>query len=179
MDLLQAILNARNGQAVDTLGQHVGLDRDQTVAALQKLVPALAGGFANNATAPGGLDRLTAALASGGHQQYLDQPATLADPASIQDGNSILGHLLGSKDVSREVAGRVSSETGIGAEVIKRMLPMVAALAMGALSRHTQSPASLGRGGASGGGLMDMIAPMLQGGGGGLGGLLGGLMGRR
>ena len=44
------------------------------------------------------------ALSSGNHGQYLDRPASLADPAAVTDGNGILGHLLGSKDVSREFA---------------------------------------------------------------------------
>jgi hypothetical protein len=52
----------------------------------------------------------------------------LADRA---DGNGILGHILGSKDVSRQVAAQASARTGIGADVLKKMLPLVATLAMG------------------------------------------------
>jgi len=161
MDLLNSILNAQGGQAVDQLGGHVGLDRDQTVAAIQNLLPALAGGLSKNALQPGGLESLTAALAGGAHQRYLEDPSQLAQPAAIQEGNGILGHIFGSQDASRAIATQAAAQTGIGADVLKRMLPMLATLAMGAMSQQhsTQSGAA---GAAQGGGLLGMLAPMLD-----------------
>ncbi len=185
MDLLQTILNAQNGQAVDTLGQSVGLSREQTLAAVQGLLPALAGGLAKNVAQPGGLESLEGALTRGGHTHYLEDPARLAQPETIQDGNGILGHLFGSKDVSRQVASQAAAETGIGADILKKMLPMLASLAMGALAqratRGDNGNVQLGQG--PGGGLFEMLGPLLGGnrGGGGLGdiaGALGGLFRR-
>jgi hypothetical protein len=80
--------------------------------------------------------------------------------------------------VSRQVAAAASAQTGIGADVLKKMLPLVASLAMAALSQRAssssfnQSSAQLG-----GGGLLDMLAPMLGGGAGGGTSAAGGLMG--
>ena len=93
----------------------------------------------------------------------------------MQDGNGILGHLFGSKDVSRQVAAGASAQTGIGADVLKKMLPMLASLAMGALAqRATRAPGgNVQLNPSSGGGLMDMLGPLLGGGGGGLGGMFG------
>ncbi len=88
MDLLNTILNAQDGHAVDQLGAHVGLDRSQTVAAIQNLLPALAGGLSKNAAQPGGLESLMAALANGTHPQYVNDPSQLAQPAAIQAGNN-------------------------------------------------------------------------------------------
>jgi hypothetical protein len=86
-----------------------------------------------------------------------------------------LGHLFGSKDVSRQVANGAAAKTGIGADVLKRMLPMLASLAMGALAqRAAREPGgNVQLSPASGGGLMDLLGPLL-GGGGGVGGLGGG-----
>jgi hypothetical protein len=86
------------------------------------------------------------ALSSGGHERYIDNPDALESEATIQDGNGILGHILGSKDVSRQVARNAAAQTGIGEDVLKRMLPVVAALAMGALSkqRFEPGPAAVG-----------------------------------
>ena len=39
--------------------------------------------------------------------------------------------------MSRQVAQQASQRTGIGVDILKKMLPMVATLAMGALSRQT------------------------------------------
>ena len=181
MDLLQTILNEQNGRAVDDLGQQLGLDRTQTVSAIQGLLPALAGAMATNTAQPGGLESLEAALTRGGHGRYLDDPTQLARPEAIQDGNGILGHLFGSKEVSRQVASGASAQTGIGADVLKKMLPMVASLAMAALARRATRSTTGGvqlNPSSGGGGLMDMLGPLLGGGGGGgLGGMLGGQQG--
>ena len=183
MDLLQTILNAKDGRAVDDLGRNLGLDRDQTVSAIQGLMPALAGAMATNAARPGGLESLEAALARGGHARYLDDPLQVAQPEGVLDGNGILGHLFGSKDVSRQVASGAAAQTGIGADILKRMLPMLASLAMGALAQRARR-SSAGQiqlnPPSGGGGLMDMLGPLLsgRGGGGGVGDLLGGLFRR-
>src|SRR5690606_13664585 len=110
-----------------------------------------------NVQQPDGLSGLIGALASGGHQRYLDDPSVLGQPGSVADGNGILGHILGSKDVSRQVASSASAQTGISTDLLKKMLPLVATLAMGAMARQSRvggGAAAVGAGG--GGGLMDM-----------------------
>jgi hypothetical protein len=139
MNILNAIVGAQDGQAVGALSQQFGLSQDQTVSALGALLPALAGGLQRNLSSPGGLDQLMGALGSGQHGRYLDDVGTLGSAASVSDGNAILGHILGSRDVSRTVATNAASATGIGPEVLKRMLPVVATLAMGALAKQSFS----------------------------------------
>jgi hypothetical protein len=160
MNMLDAIVGAGNGAAVRQLGSQVGLREDQTTAALGALVPMLAAGLQRNARDAGGLESLLGALAGGGHTRYLDDPTTLAREDALADGNGILGHVFGSKQVSREVAGRAAAQTGIGADALKRLLPLAATLVMGALARQT-APATAGiapvPGPASGGGLMNML----------------------
>lgn len=164
MNILEAILNAQNGAAAQQAGSQVGLSPDQTNAALAALVPALAAGFQRNVQSEGGLDTLLSTLASGRHTQYVDNPAVLGDPTTVDDGNGILGHLLGSKEVSREVANRASAQTGINPAILKQLLPLAATLMMGAMAkRTTSSPSTLPGGlGHSTGGLMDMLTPMLD-----------------
>ena len=103
MNILDAIINAQDGAAVRQLGSLAGLDEAQTRVALSALVPALAAGFERNLQSQGGLGNLISALSAGHHQQYIDNPASLGDQAAVADGNGILGHILRSKDVSREV----------------------------------------------------------------------------
>jgi hypothetical protein len=155
MNILDSLLNAGDGGAVRQLGAQFGLGPDQTQSALSALLPSIMAGFQNNASRDGGLDSLAAALAGGGHQQYLEDPATLGDPATTADGNGILGHVFGSKDVSRQVAQRAAGQTGIDPAILKQMLPIVAALAMGAMSRQSRTT-------AGGGGLASMLTPMLD-----------------
>jgi len=104
---------------------------------MAQLVPALAAGVQKNTQAADGLAGLTRALQSGNHERYLDEPESLADSGATADGIGILGHVLGSKDVSRQVAAAATSETGIDVGIIKQMLPLVATLVMGGLSKQT------------------------------------------
>lgn len=161
MNILDAILNVRNGAAVRQAGASVGLGQDQATAALAALVPALAAGLKNNAGSPDGLAGLIGALSGGHHQRYLDDPTTLGQPAAIAEGNGILGHVLGSKDVSRQVAAQAAAGTGISADVLKRLLPLAATMVMGALARQRAAAPAPGAA-ASSGGLTDMLGSMLD-----------------
>jgi hypothetical protein len=163
MNLLEIMLSSQNQGQVQQLARNFGIGEDQVQSALAQLVPALAQGLGRNAGSESGLESLIQALQGGGHQRYAEQPEILAAPDTIADGNGILGHLFGSKDVSRAVAAQASADTGIGTDIIKQMLPVVASMVMGALSKQASSGGLLGEGASSSG-----MAGML-------GGLLGGL----
>lgn len=162
MNILDTILSTGNGSAVRQLGAQFGLDEQQTTAALAALAPALAAGLQRNLQTPDGLGSLTSALAGGTHEQYLDDPARLANAASVADGNGILGHVFGSKDVSRAVADRAAAQTGISAGVLKQLLPLAATLVMASLARRSGSVAPMGAGLPSGGGIADLLTPLLD-----------------
>ncbi len=165
MNLLEMVLNSQNGGQVQQLARNFGIGADQAQSVLAQLVPALAQGLHKNTNTSGGnqsgLDSLMAALQGGSHQHYAERPESLSDPRVVQEGNGILGHLFGSKDVSRAVATQASADTGIGASIIKKMLPVVASMVMGTISKKAFGSGLLGGGGSSSG----------------LGGLLGGLLG--
>ncbi|MCZ2157144.1 MAG: DUF937 domain-containing protein [Bryobacterales bacterium] len=160
MDLLQMILSAQGGNIAGSLGQRFGLSQEQTASAVASLLPALMGGMQKNIQQPGGLDALLGALAGGDHQEYLNNPNAISGDQSVQEGNGILGHLLGSKDVSRQVAANAAASTGIGADVLKQMLPVVASMMMGAVSKQTSGGQKAAA--AGGGGLLDLLTPMLD-----------------
>lgn len=156
MNLLETLLGGGDGGVVKEIAKGLGIGESDARKGVSQLAPALARGMSRNAKQPGGLEALLGALQKGGHQQYVDEPQRLAKPESISDGNAILGHIFGSKDVSRNVAGHAAKETGMDAGILKKMLPMVAAAAMGSMGKKTASA---------------------TGGGGGVAGLLGGLLG--
>jgi hypothetical protein len=169
MNMMDVLLGSEAGQVVQQLGQQFGLDEQQTSSALAALVPALAAGFKHSASSASGMDALTQALGGGRHQQYIDDLQALGRADAISDGNSILGQIFGSKDVSREVAQRASTQTGLASDILKQMLPVVAAAMAGAIARRqfggAQSQAGFApRAGAQAGsgGLLDMLTPMLD-----------------
>tara|TARA_R110002095_G_scaffold168076_1_gene145834 strand:+ start:751 stop:1305 length:555 start_codon:yes stop_codon:yes gene_type:complete len=143
MDLLKTILEAKGGNVTNQLGNQFGLSDSQTSSALAQLIPALAGGVKKNVK-QGGLDSLVTALNTGNHSQYLDNPSQLENASTVSEGNAILGHLLGSKDVSRQVAAHASQNTGIDSSILKKMLPIVATMVMGGMSKQSGSGGVLG-----------------------------------
>jgi hypothetical protein len=163
MNILDSIMSAGSGAAVSQIGSQVGLDEAQTTAALSALVPALSAGLRQNLQSPDGLTGLLGALSGGDHQRYLDNPGALGDAATVADGNGILGHILGSKDVSRQVAAQAGAQTGLSPEILKRMLPLVATLVMGAMSRQSAATgASPLNAGIGSGGLLEMLGGALD-----------------
>jgi hypothetical protein len=163
MNILESIMNAGNGAAVRQLGSQLGLDDAQTASALSALVPALSAGLRQNVQSPDGLSGLVSALSGGAHQRYIEDPTVLGEAGTVADGDGILGHVFGSKDVSRQVAAQAGAQTGLGPDVMKRMLPLVATLVMGAMSRQASSGggSSLASG-AGTGGLLEMLGGALD-----------------
>jgi hypothetical protein len=160
MNMLDAILNAQGGAAAREAGRSAGLSADQTSSALSALVPALAAGLHRNAAQPGGLDALLGAITSGNHGRYVDDPSALGRQETIADGNGILGHILGSKDASRALATQTASQTGVGADALKKLLPIAATLVMGSLAKQRSGQTTVTA--AGGGDLLGMLTPMLD-----------------
>ena len=144
MNLLETLLSSQNNGSIEKIAQNLGLNEGDAKNVIGQLLPALSNGLQQNAASSGGLESLIGALSQGNHQRYLDDPKALGDQSGIDEGNAILGHIFGSKDVSRNVAAHAASETGVDSSIIKKMLPMVATIAMGALSKQTNGGSLLG-----------------------------------
>ena len=206
MGLLDEFFTAPAGGAgggtIDQIARQVGGSPDQVRAAVRQLTPAVTRGIQRQAGSQDGLGALLEMLQSGGHQQNLGNPAAYGQASTINAGNDVLGQIFGSKEVSRQVAGRISEQSGLGPDLLKKLLPIVASLVMGSLARNAmgggqaqggggvgdilgsvlggQQAAPGGMGGGAGGGLGDLLGSVLGGGqgqaqapsGGGLGGML-------
>lgn len=174
MNLLEAVMSAGNGGAVRQMAQQFGLEEGAAKGAIEQLLPALARGLSRNTSQAGGLESLLGALQSGGHARYYEDPTQAISEAGIADGNGILGHILGSKDASRNVAAHASANSGIDSAILRKMLPVVASIAMGAMAK--QMAGGGGHAAPQAGAHSGAGVPSLGGlGGGNAGSLLGGL----
>lgn len=151
--ILEMLMNSGGGGSVPQLSRQFGLSEDQTQGALAQLVPAVMSGLQQNTAAEGGIGALLGALTSGNHSQYLDNPELLGQQSTVAEGNGILGHIFGSKEVSRSVAGHAAERTGIGSDIMKQMLPIVATMVMAGLSKQNTA----GAGSESGGGFLTSL----------------------
>ena len=123
--------------AVKSIAGQLNLDHGATTNLFSEILPQLQSAIRDNATSGEGLSSLSSALDGGSHDRYLDDPDQVVSTAGTEEGNKILGHVLGSKDKSREVAQAAAEKTGVDYGIIKKFLPMAATLAMGQLKKHT------------------------------------------
>jgi len=152
MDLIEMLSHAQGGDAVKNLSRQFGLDESQAQSAIEQLAPVIAAGIRRNTQDDQGLAGLVSALQRGNHDRYYEDATTVASSDTIADGNGILGHIFGSKQVSRDVATHAADTTGIGSGILKQMLPIIASILMGSLSKQTRQP-----------GLQDIIGDVLGG----------------
>jgi hypothetical protein len=166
MDLLELLKQSGGQSSLGGLASGLGLSSSKANDLVGALGPALLQGFKKQVEPKGGLSALQGALQGGNHERYLDDANLMSAADSVSDGNKILGHLFGSKDVSRNVAAKAAESTGIDASLIKKALPLLAGLAMGAMSKNTNKGKSLesslpgllgGLGGDDGFGLDDVL----------------------
>ncbi len=143
MGILDSILSAGGGDSVREIAKNFGLSEGDASKAIGQLVPSITQGLRKNTTDSNGLESLINAISTGNHQRYVEDPKELTNERAVTDGNNILGHIFGSKDVSRNVAQTAAQNTGIDSGILKKMLPMVATMAMGSLSKNSSGGAGL------------------------------------
>lgn len=163
MDIAQIL--AQSG-ALDSAAQQLGIDRQTAAAGAAVLLPAILGGFKGQAQSQGagGFGGLLQQLGGGGLLDAVIGTQT----TQVSQGNDILGQIFGSKDVSRQVADHASAQSGISADTLKKLLPIVAMLVAGYLARqnaapNAQAPAAAPEAGGIGGMLGSVLGSVLGG----------------
>lgn len=171
MGILDTLLSGQNGQLIAQLARNSGIGESDVQSVLGQLLPAVSSGIKSQVSNSAGLGELVNAMGQGDYQRYLDRPEELASQAATDEGNNLLGSILGSRDASRSVAEQAAQTTGVDSSIIKKLLPLVATAVMGALSKETTDSPIGGRGqslnlssltGASASPVMGMITSFLD-----------------
>ena len=136
MNITDLLFDKKNTDAIGQLAQQFGINEAQVRDAISSLAPSLSRGLGHHAQKEKGMGGLLDALKTGNHSRYLDNPDLLGRKETIDDGNSILGHIFGNKEVSRHVANEASKKSGLGATLLKKMLPVVATMVMASLGKN-------------------------------------------
>ncbi|MGP8231662.1 MAG: DUF937 domain-containing protein [Methylovirgula sp.] len=143
-DILQS---AQGGQAINNIAERFGLSPDQAQAAVQALIPAISAGLTKAATNPSTLGSVISAVTDNAHQASFNNASAAPSPDATQKSSDTLSQILGSNHIIQQIAQQASAVTGIRADILVQILPVVASLAIGGLaaSLHNQ-----GLGGALG-----------------------------
>jgi hypothetical protein len=122
---------------MEALARQFNLSQEQAQAAVEALLPAFSQGLKRNTADPYGLGSFLNALSSGQHAKYFEDASRAFSPQGVEEGNGILGHLFGSKDLSRAVAAQAAQATGLSQQLLQQMLPVIASMVMGGLFKQT------------------------------------------
>ena len=135
--LIDMIVN--NPAIVNSIVKQVGIDTNDASSIISKLAPILMGGAKSNLQSDKDSGELLKHIEDTKYAEIIDKPDSInmSDNSFIEMGNDILSNLTGSKENSREVASHVEQETGISSAIIKSVLPMLAPMIIGALTKQT------------------------------------------
>jgi hypothetical protein len=136
LPLFDMMLQAQNGSAMEAMARQYGLAQEQMTQALAALMPAFSTGLKRTASNPYDFSQLLTKMASGDFSSYFEDMSKAFSPQGISVGNDVLGQIFGSKDVSRAIAAQAAQITGIGQDILKQMLPVIATAVMGGLMKQ-------------------------------------------
>ncbi len=135
MNITDLLFDKGNSNTISEFAKNFGVNDSQAKDAISTLANSLSRGLGQNTQDERGMGNLFDALNSGKHSRYLDDPSQIGRKEATNEGNDILGHIFGNKDVSRHVTKRASKETGLSGTLLKKMLPVVASMVMAALGK--------------------------------------------
>lgn len=136
LPIFDMMMQAQNGNAIAAMSRQFGLAQEQVAQAMAALSPAFSTGFKRSASNPFDFSQLMGSMMTGDYSQYFEDLAKAFTPQGLSDGNSLLGRIFGSKDVSRAIAAQAAHMSGVGQEILKQMLPVLATAVMGGLMKQ-------------------------------------------
>lgn len=155
---------------IDEIAAKLGVAPDVAKEAVEQGGAVLLGGLAKNASTSEGSTAIQNAL-----KKHEGSTATKVDDIDEADGSKIVKHVLG--DSEREVTAKLTESKQTAGIDFAKLLPILAPIVMNLIANKSKSKADAGE--ESGGGIGDIIGGLVGGGNssGGLGDVLGGLLG--
>lgn len=130
--LLEGILDQLGPAGMTQISQALGVDESMAGAAIGAALPAILGGMANNAQNDQGATSLADALDDHDVSVFGQLGELLGSGGG--DGAKILGHVLGGRRPYVEKS--VANSSGLSLDLVAKLLPILAPLVMGYLSRE-------------------------------------------
>jgi hypothetical protein len=192
-DFINDFMKQYGGDVSRQLGANLGLKPRAAAQLVPQVIPMIMGGLKRQMETRGGADRLDHILNKYGSEDVLsDIGAAISAKAQEASPDPQLGGLLGQSGL--QASQMIGQKFGLSSEKAMSLIPMLAPLILGALSKQKNQAGGPGLGGVAAlidrdgdGNILDDIAgflgPALGGGassgGGLLGSLLGGLFGKK
>ncbi|MGB5755801.1 MAG: DUF937 domain-containing protein [Acidimicrobiales bacterium] len=131
--LVDGILGQLGPSGLSQIAKGLGADESDVGAAVAAALPTIIAGMANNTKQPAGAESLANAL-NDHSPSVFDALGSLLGGGG--DGAAILGHVLGGRQPTVEQG--LAKKTGVDLNLIMKLLPILAPLVMGYLSKQKQ-----------------------------------------
>ncbi len=141
--LIDILVN--NSAIIKSIAKQVGIDTKDADLIIKKLAPILMGGVKANLNSDKDSRGLIKHIESKKYSEkkysdILDKPDEHLKNSNFKEiGDEILAEITGSKENSREVAKHVEKETGVNSSIIKTILPMLAPIVIGVLTKKSST----------------------------------------
>lgn len=134
--IVDGVLAQLGNDGVAEIAKGLGADQSTTSSAIAAALPAIIAGMANNTRDQNGAESLSNAL-NDHDSSIFGSLGSLIAAGGAGDGAKILGHVLGGKRPA--VEENVAQQSGVSIDLIMKLLPILAPLVMGYLSKQKQA----------------------------------------
>jgi len=130
-DIVSGILKSLGTDGIAKIASSLGADESSVNSTIVKAIPTMLAGLANNA-GQGGADSLASALDD--HEPSIFNQLGSLLGGDNMDGSKILGHIFGNQQ--EQTQNNLASKGGLGIDSVIKLLPILAPLVMGYLSKR-------------------------------------------
>lgn len=131
--LLDGLVDQLGAGGTAQIAKAIGADEGAMGGLISAALPAILGGLANNSAKPEGAASLSNALSDHDDSVFGNLGSLLGGDGP---GDAILGHVLGQK--RQPVEQQLAKDSGVDLSMITKLLPLLAPLVMGYLSKQKQ-----------------------------------------
>jgi hypothetical protein len=133
----ESLRSAKGQELVGRVAEAFDVDRQKAGSAMQSLTDELKARVQRCMLSRGGVADVVSLVTAPNAGKVLSSPDDLSSPDVAASGNRLLDTLIGSKHVSRGIAARTASRSGLDADTVEKMLPVAANLLIGELQRQS------------------------------------------
>ena len=123
---------------LDALARQFGLSQDQALRASAALLPAFFLGLQRSAANPDVFANLISAFNAGPFAGFFGAPAQAPAPPAQTPAEEMVGRIFGSPELTRRVAAEAATWSGVSAQIVQQMMPIMAAAVVGSLSKFSE-----------------------------------------
>ncbi|MBS0269886.1 MAG: DUF937 domain-containing protein [Proteobacteria bacterium] len=137
MTIDDSFRSASGQELIGKIADAYDIDEQSAQRAVQSLADELQARIQRSMLSRGGVADVVSLVTAPGATRIPADSAGFASPELVASGDQILNVLIGNKHVSRGIAQRTASSSGVDASTLQKLLPVVATLVIGELQRQS------------------------------------------